>query len=200
MVHGIMTRRAYCGTTEVMQAENGTEEELEAKINEMLEKNFDARDEFSFFDLEEEKYDRDRWSLTIKGEQYTYQLGLGSLFSSDFFTLLDYIKPHMLTAKFNRYDEVCGWEINKRRHDTDIRFTAYDTRGGDDGIGGFAHQVLFEIKLYPYGEHVDSIFVLCGYQSSGWEDNWDHYDSFSAERVLLTLTEKYNMKGWRMDY
>ena len=198
MVNGIVIMSN--GHNEVRSVNGGTEQELLDKIDGMIEAGCVPRDEVSYFDIKQSDWDEDRWVCTLQDGHhgYLYDLDLTSMFSESFPLLLDYIRPHMMTVKRNRDGYFGKWVPLSKSNGRDIRFVSYNTRGGDDGIGGFGNQIMFEIRHYDYYDDkpISSIFVLCSYNTSGWEDRWDHSDYFNAEKVLLTMTERMGLKGW----
>ena len=199
MVNGILLKRGD-GFTEVRDCNRGTEAELVQAIDNLLNEEHGTSIEISFFDLKHSLYDRDKWTCTKTDEEhgYQYELDLDSMFSSSIFRLLDYIKPHMYSVARNRDGYFGKWIEAKKPSGRDLRFLSHRTRVGDDGIGGFANQILFEIRNYHhYDENpVDTIYVLCRYDTSGRDDDWGHSDGFNAEKALLTLTERLALDGW----
>lgn len=200
MVNGILLKRGD-GFTEVRDCNRGTEAELVQAIDDLLtQHDWGMSSEISFFDLKHSLYDRDKWTCTKTDEEhgYEYELALDSMFSSSIFRLFDYIRPHMFSVARNRDGYFGKWIDAKKPSGRDIRFVSHRTRAGDDGIGGFGNQILFEIRNYEYYDDnpVDTIYVLCRYDTSGRDDDWGHRDGFNAEKVLLTLTERLALDSY----
>jgi hypothetical protein len=154
----------------------------------------------SWFELQPQRYDRDRWQCQRRdiGGGYKYQLDLESMFSPSFERLLDYIEPHMLTPARGRDGYIVGWERKRKPPHSDLQFRAYNMRLGDDGIGGFRSNILFSIAIKEDYENEPSgyLYVMCHYDAYGSDDRWSHNDNFPAHRVLTSLLEDLNMGGW----
>ena len=109
--------------------------------------------------------------------------------------MLDYVQPHFLEPRYDRDGYISSW-FQKRQgsSDIDLLFTAFNTRGDDDGIGGFANQILFKIEKVRSAntrhEFLEcAIYVLCQNEAWGSDDSWENRDSFIPHKVLGALIE-----------
>ena len=192
MVNGIVMK-TNGGYTKVEHVARGTEQELLDKIDELTE-NYPAYKERSYFDFKKDDWEREGYTVEIKEDGMTLHLDIESLFTSHIRYLLDYIRPHMMEVRLGHDGYFSSRSMRKKPSSKDIRFVGYNTRGGDDGIGGFHNQVMFEVRFYdnifyePDATPHTSFIVLCGYDAEGWEDHWSHPDYFSPERLLLAMS------------
>ena len=192
MMNGIVMK-TNGGYTRVEHVVGGTEQELLDKIDELTE-SCPAYKERSYFDFKKDDWEREGYRLEIEEDGLKLLLDIECLFTSHIRYLLDYMRPHMMEVRLGRDGYFRSRSMRKKSKSKDIRFVGYNTRGDDDGIGGFHNQVMFEVRFYdnifyePDATPHTSFIVLCGYDAEGWEDHWRHTDYFSPERLLLAMT------------